>query len=277
MTLEAVSFEGHDCVRLADEGAEVFVTTSLGPRVLGLTGSQGNLFAVLPDAALDRGDGSRFRLIGGHRLWAAPEVPEISYEPDDRPCAATEVDGGVRVEAPADGAGLVKSIEIRRADGGWTVDHTIGNASGVELTIAPWAVTQLRPGGEAILPLGANGRGLQADRSLVLWPYTDLADPRLTFERDAVRLRAGPGPAVKIGAAPGDGAVRFQLGRDVFEKRTEVWPGAAYADCGAAVQVYVCDEFCELETLGPLRTLGPGEEVTHRERWTLRRTEDGEA
>jgi hypothetical protein len=37
------------------------------------------------------------------------------------------------------------------------------------------------------------------------------------------------------------------------------------------VQVYVCDEFCELETLGPLEVVPPGGSVTHREHWTVGR------
>jgi hypothetical protein len=61
----------------------------------------------------------------------------------------------------------------------------------------------------------------------------------------------------------------------VFEKRAEAQPGRPYADRGAAVQVYICDDFCELETLGPLRTLEPDGEATHREHWSLRREEAG--
>ncbi len=115
------------------------------------------------------------------------------------------------------------------------------------------------------------GSGPQADRSLVLWRYTDLADPRIAFERNAVRIRATPaGPALKVGLAPSDGAVAYRLDGEVFEKRIDVDPDAEHVDRGAAVQVYLCDEFVELETLGPLRVLEPGEATTHRERWSLR-------
>jgi hypothetical protein len=271
VTLESVAFEGHDCVLLQGGGGSVMVTTSVGPRVLGLVAGESNLMAVLPDLWLERPDGGRFAFVGGHRLWAAPEVPELTYQPDDRPCAVTEIDGGTRIEAPADGAGLVKVIEIRRAPDGWLVDHELRNLSGGPLTMAPWAITQLRPGGEAILPMGAEGIGPQADRSLILWPYTDLADPRISIRHHEVRIVADPGPSPrKVGVAPSEGRVAYRIGRELFEKRIEVDPRATYADRGAAVQVYLCDEFCELETLGPLHTVAPGEALTHRERWTLR-------
>jgi hypothetical protein len=270
VTLDRVAFEGHDCVRLADERASVLVTVSAGPRILGLVGREGNLMAVLPEAGLELPDGGRFRLLGGHRLWAAPEVPAVTYQPDERPCAVSEVDGGVRVEAPVDGAGFAKAIEVRRTASGWTVDHVLRNASAAPVETAPWAITQLRLGGEAELPMGPAGPGPQADRALVLWPYTDPEDPRICIGKDAVRIRAEPaGPPLKVGAAPSEGRAAYRLGDVTFEKRTTVDPSATYPDRGAAVHVYLCDEFCELETLGPLRTIEPGDSAAHREEWRL--------
>ena len=273
MTLETVSFEGHDCVRLEDGEVAVVVTVSTGPRVLGVLAGGENLFAVLPEPTLDTPAGERFRFLGGHRLWVAPEIPSITYQPDDRPCAVAEVEEGVGVEAPADGAHLVKAILVRRTLDVWIVDHVVRNASRRTITIAPWAITQLRTGGEAVLPIAPSEGGPQADRSLVLWPYTDLGDPRLRFDRNEVRVDAARnGPPLKLGAAPSDGRVAYELDGYRFEKRIDVDPDAPYADRGAAVQVYVCDDFCELETLGPLHEVEPGGSVALRERWSVART-----
>jgi hypothetical protein len=271
LTIETASFEGHEVVRLERDGVAVTITTSVGPRVLGLAAGDGNLLAVLPDATLDRPDGRRFRLVGGHRLWAAPEVAELTYQPDEAPCTVTAVDDGVRVEPPADGIGLVKSIEVRAGEGGWIVDHHIRNDGDTARTIAPWAITQLRLGGTAVLPLPPRGDGPQADRALVLWPYTDLRDPRLHLGDGELRIDAVPrGPRLKVGAAPGDGLVAYELGEERFEKRIDVRPDADYPDRGAAIQVFLCDDFCELETLGPLERLEPGGSVAHLEHWSLR-------
>jgi len=272
VTLETVSFEGHDCVRLEDGDVALVATISTGPRILGLLVEGVNLFAVLPDAILDGPDGERFRFVGGHRLWVAPEVPSITYRSDDRACAVTEVEDGVIVEAPPDGAQLAKSIAVRRDSPGWIVDHVVRNASRRSITIAPWAITQLRTGGEALLPIAPREEGPQADRSLVLWPYTDLADPRIGFGRDDVRIDAArSGPPLKLGAAPSDGRVGYRFRNYHLEKRIDVDPDATYPDREAAVQVYLCDEFCELETLGPLEAVPPGGCVSHRERWTVGR------
>lgn len=274
MRIETVSFEGHECARLDDEATTVLVSTSVGPRILGLIGPDGNVLAILPDLGLERPDGGRSPFFGGHRLWAAPEVPEITYQADDRPCEVTEVESGVRVESPPDGAELIKAIEVRRGSRGWTVDHVLRNASRTPVTIAPWAITQCRLGGDVVLPTAAEEAGPRANRSLVLWPYTDLGDPRVRFGRVEVRVAATPGGAsLKLGAAPSEGCVSYRLGRTTFEKRIMLDPNAPYADRGAAVQVYVCDDFCELETLGPLRELAPGGSATHREAWSLRHHE----
>lgn len=280
MTLESLSFEGHACVRLTGDAGSVVITTSVGPRILGLFGRGDNLLAVLPGSMLEHPSGPPLRLIGGHRLWAAPEVPRVTYEPDDRPCMVTDLDDGVRVQALVDGAGLRKAIEVHPApsswaDHGWIVDHEIHNASGAPIRLAPWAITQFPLGGEIVVPAPTGETGLQADRALVLWPYTDPGDERLRLGPSDIRVEAEPGPRrLKVGLASGRGCVSYRRGAEVFEKRADVDPRASYADLGAAIQVFVCDDFCELESLGPLRTVAPDESVHHQERWTLGSAED---
>ena len=48
----------------------------------------------------------------------------------------------------------------------------------------------------------------------------------------------------------------------------------AYADRQAVAQVFVNDAFCELESLGPLVRLEPGESVEHREVWEAQECPD---
>ena len=57
--------------------------TQAGPRISALipAGTQQNLLARLDDVAWDTEYG-RYLLYGGHRLWAAPEISEITYFPE---------------------------------------------------------------------------------------------------------------------------------------------------------------------------------------------------
>jgi hypothetical protein len=45
--------------------------------------------------------------------------------------------------------------------------------------------------------------------------------------------------------------------------------GAVYADKGANYETYTAGTYLELETLGPLRRLAPGESADHTETWQL--------
>ena len=73
-----------------------------GPRITGLrVGDQENLFAELPGLVIERPGEEPFRFLGGHRLWLAPEVPAVTYLPDDEAVAFTHYDGHLRSRGAA--------------------------------------------------------------------------------------------------------------------------------------------------------------------------------
>jgi hypothetical protein len=108
---------------------------------------------------------------------------------------------------------------------------------------------------------------------LVLWPYTDLTDPRLSFLNDRVQIHGTPGPALKLGSGPDPGQLAYALDGWCFKKRIEPTAGGQFADRGAVDQVFVKDSFLELETLGPLTVLERGQSADHREIWEIARCE----
>jgi hypothetical protein len=129
----------------------------------------------------------------------------------------------------------------------------------------------------AILPLGRSEGELQSDRSLTLWPYTDLADPRLRIEHNAVIVQAQGGRPLKIGVGPNPGRLGYLLDGFLFTKEVPPALDRPYADRGAVGQIYVGPDFCELESLGALANLDPGQSVTHRELWSLAECDDAES
>ena len=62
----------------------------------------------------------------------------------------------------------------------------------------------------------------------------------------------------------------YLLGSELFVKRYSAAPGA-YPDFGCSFETFTNADFLELETLGPLVRLAPGEFVYHTETWTLAR------
>lgn len=287
-------FAGYRCLRLSNGAASVWVTLDVGPRLIGFAtdgpdGPGPNVFADDLRTVLPRPGGGVYSLRGGHRLWLAPENPYETYRPDDAPVeveyteASRDAAIGVRVGAPRHPTtGVQRSIHVSLpgARAGATVAHHVTNGGRHPVRLAPWAITQLPPGGTAVVPLAfqrADLHGVLPNSCLVTWPYTRLDDPRITLGSHyaLVRCAADAAGACKIGTGgvgPGDGPGWLAYARPgvpVFVKRATRSSSAVYPDGGCSSEVYSGAEFCELETLGPLVMLAPGATAVHVERWTL--------
>jgi hypothetical protein len=275
--LEETEFSGLPSVAWVVGPISLIAPRTIGPRIVGLELNGANVFAALPDAVLQGPDGRLFHFRGGHRLWEAPELPAITYRPDDEPVEIVVKPAGLRLTGQVDPAtGLRRSMALRVAPRGMTIvaDHFIANEGTRPHRLAAWAISQFPLGGRAWLGLAAidgarNDR--QANRSVVLWPYTRLDDDRLHLGDDRIEIRtasrrrsAGP---LKVGS-PGGWLAYLREGV-LFVKRCATRSGFAHADLGATAQVYCDARFLELETLGPLTVLGAGRRIRHRETWQL--------
>jgi hypothetical protein len=255
----------------------VVLTVALhaGPRLLGYALPGGpQLFADLPDTVISHPAVGEYRLLGGHRLWRAPEDAAVTYVPDDDGVVVTPSDGGVDVVGPPDPEGVVKQITVRQRGDVTVVDHVLRNEGRDVVHTAPWAITQLAPGGTAVLPQpmgNADTDGLLPNRHVVWWPYSDPRAPELDEAVDALSVHASLRPSkFKLGQPNRRGWLAYEKDGQLFVKWAPVHRDAdKYVDFDASVQCYRDERFLELETLGPLVTLEPGDEVRHRELWAL--------
>jgi hypothetical protein len=270
-------FAGHDCVRLGNGSLTLWITESVGPRIiaLALPGSENLLAELLGETLECPGEGS-FSFYGGHRLWYAPEEPRRTYLPDDAPVSVTDLPDGVLVTQPVEErTGIQKSLAISLPgmDARVLVDHTISNLSREPVELAPWAITQLRPGGLAILPQAtafADEHGVVPNRHIALWPYTPIRSPHIIWGDRYILVEATMhSGALKLGFPNPVGWMAYALGDTVFVKYAPYLPSATYFDRGSSSECYCNPRFLELETLGPRTTLSPGESVTHREIWMI--------
>lgn len=258
--------------RFSTDTYELEVYTDAGPRISRYGVRDGeNLLIDLPTASILLDDGREYRLRGGHRLWTAPEVPQRTYVPDDAPCVVTSAARTVTAVQPApEEFPIERSITVSVGTTGVEVTHQLTNRSDSAIRLAPWAITQLVPGGVAIMPLDdqlADAHGLQPNRELVAWPYTDLD---AVSHRDGVVLISGEqSRPLKVGTPLTRGWLGYLNAKTLFIKRVTHQPGAVYADRGASGQVYANSEFVELETLGPLVDLEPSATTSHEEWWEL--------
>lgn len=281
---DVVPFAGwRNNLRVSNGYIELIVTLEVGPRILSFTRSGGpNPFKVYADQVGSAGE-SVWRNRGGHRFWIAPETREVTYHPDNAPVAwETLPDGrGVRITPPAETAtGFQKQLDLLPdpTGPGATIVHRLTRLSGPPAEVAIWGLTVMTTGGVAIMPqppLGQHPRDLLPNRKMILWPYTDLGDPRWRFGSQFLRLRqdTARGPT-KIGLADPLGWCGYFVEGVFFFKRYAWQESAPYPDYGCNFETFTNEKMLEVESLAPLTRLEAGRSIEHRERWELHAAPD---
>jgi hypothetical protein len=196
--------------------------------------------------------------------------------PDDNPLSVTEIENGVLVTQPTEPqTGIQKSLQVTLPNDSAQVviDHTLKNEGLWPVELAPWAITQLKPGGVGILPqvtTEADPDGLLPNRRLSLWPYTDINSPHIQWGNRFILVQAKVQVgALKLGFPNPAGWLAYFIDQTLFVKRATYHAEAEYLDFGSSSECYCNSEFIELESLGPKINLAPGEAVSHRETWQL--------
>jgi len=274
MNSSLTDYAGYPCLKLDNGAVSLWLITSAGPRIIGFSLPGGdNVLAVLPDITLPTADNQVFRLRGGHRLWHAPEDQVRSYVPDDKPPQIEEFDCGVRATQPVESiTGIEKQICVSLPDERprAVIEHKLTNRGLWPIELAPWAITQLKPGGLGILPQTITDTGLLPNRRLALWPYTDINSPHIHWGNRFIFIEANLGDeALKIGWANPNGWLAYAVDNTLFVKEAAYQADAQYFDYSSSSECYCGAAFIELETLGPRVTLQPGESTSHREVWSL--------
>lgn len=260
------------CLELANPSLSLLVSQAVGPRILSLRYQGGeNLLAEIPNFTMEVPAGT-FHFYGGHRLWRAPEDLHTTYVPDNAPVEVTPVSNGVRVVQQEPATGLQKAMQIVLDETYPVVEitHTLTNLSDAPMTLANWAITQLNPGGVAILPHATDATGVLPNRQIALWPYTDLRSPYLTLGNQYTFVHAQMTEgALKIGFPNPHRWLAYWQAGTLFVKWAAFNPDESYFDFGSSSECYCGALFLELETLAPIRTLVPGEAASHVETWEV--------
>jgi len=262
-------------IALSNSHAELIVTTDVGPRIISFKTPRGQ--NVLKNYAEQMGGSgeSEWKIRGGHRLWIAPEG-DISYALDNSPVKHEVTGNTVRLENdPVAPWGIRKTLTISLAENSpeVTLHHKITNESQAEVELASWALSVMAPGGLEIIPLpplGEHPRDLLPNRLIVSWPYTDMTDPRWRFGWKFITLRqTQDGGPTKLGLAHREKWVAYLNGDSLFVKTFGYEEGAHYPDFGCNFETFSNTEMLEVESLGPLRKLKPGESTDHVEKWYI--------
>ncbi|HKW61343.1 MAG TPA: hypothetical protein VJN89_02255 [Candidatus Acidoferrum sp.] len=276
--VEKVEYKGwKNCYRVTNGEIEAIVTGDVGPRIIrfAFVGGQ-NLFKEFADQLGKSGE-EKFQLRGGDRVWKAPEDPVATWAPDNVAVEIQVTANGLIAREPVEPlTKLQKEIEVRMAESGarMTVIHRIANRGLFPLKFSAWALTMMAPGGVAVSGFPPRGRhpiNLEATNPLVMWAYTNLADPRWKFTKKYLTLRQDPNnaDAQKLGMFNADTWAAYLLNGEAFLKRTKADPAKTYTDFGCSFETFTNNEFLEMETLGPMTEVQPGQAVEHSEHWAI--------
>jgi hypothetical protein len=265
-------------LRIANDQIELVVTLDVGPRVISFRTKNGaNVFKTFDEQLGGTGE-TEWMIRGGHRFWIAPEDLERTYHIDNHPPRhwVDSTTGEFIFEAEQSAGGRILKtlgITISPDSANVKVRHTAKNMDSKPLEFSAWALSVMKAGGTAVIPqppLGEHPRDLLPNRTMVLWPYTDLTDPRFRIGRDFIVLRQAPDrPPTKIGLAHKEKQIAYIVDDSLFIKSFDFIEGTTYPDGGCNFETFTNSEMLEVESLSPLKTVPPGGEITHIEEWTL--------
>lgn len=288
--MEKVAYGGWpNCVKLSNGRIELIATTDVGPRIirLGFVGGE-NMFHEDPSQIGQTG-GDEWKGYGGHRLWHAPEAKPRTYYPDNVPVKAEMAGNTLKLVPPVETTtGIQKQIEVTldpKSDHVRVV-HKLTNTGLWDIEIAPWVLSVMRSGGQAILPNepyaphpdipdvpGKKGdpRYYLPMRAMMHWSYTKLSDPRYVFTDKYTIIKQDPSATnpQKIGVSNTLGWGAYAVNGQMFVKTVEFEEGELYPDGGCNFEIFTNSDMLELESLGPVSILEAGETLNYEENWYL--------
>ena len=278
---------------LANDEVELLITLDVGPRVISYRHQSGpNLFKTFDDQ-LGKSSEPDWQIRGGHRLWIAPETTS-SYFPDNQPVSFSLIgENHVRLRTPAETeSGIEKELEIvlDEKTSRVTINHIITAARTSTSDIALWGLTVFKSGGKAVIPMPPRSLhpndlsptekkpgndaslDLLPNRSISLWAYTDLSDPRFKWYEDRLEISQHANMAsTKLGFLHQMKTAHYEVDGYRFSKTIDYRKDATYPDGNCNLEIFTDGTMLELESLGPLVALKKDERIIHTESWSLNR------
>lgn len=282
--LEEIQY-GHwgKCLKITNGVVDLVATLDVGPRIIrfGVVDGPNEFYEVKGEEVnqpiepnfLVYGDQGNFHLRGGHRLWVAPEAMPRTYVPDNNPVTYQLLPNGVRLTPPLQPwTQFQLELEVTMGqDGQVTILHQVTNQGAWPVECAPWAVTMMCVGGLEVVPQSKKEVFLLHNRTISLWSYSQMGDSRVNWGTDYITLRptANATGAFKFGVHSEHGYAAYFNHGNLFVKRYSPVENGNYPDGGVSYETYTDANCCEMETLGQLISLQPGQTAQHVETWQL--------
>jgi hypothetical protein len=286
-TIQPATYHGHTAYRMTDGRTEALIVPDLS-RVMryGFVGGQNILWnAATPDPAKPIDD-RQWTNWGGDKTWIGPQSswPMIQNTPSNWPPDTTLASLATAELLPGNalrlttrvsdswGARIIREYRFR-SDGAFEVNQIVEKVSGPKMQVTVWDVFQSQAPDAIFLPLNVNS----VYKNGYVWLITPKVKPKIpTAGPDMTRIAHSYTVSYKIGMdSPVARVVAVKNGQALV-LRAALPPGD-YPDgalgSGFPVEFYNQQDpgtpYDELELLGPLTVLAPGEKASCKITWQL--------
>ena len=270
------------CLEVSNNIVKVIVTIDVGPRIISYSfaGGENILFEDEELTFSERVSKEKFGDIwytyGGHRMWTSPENSPRTYYPDNEPVAYELMENGVRLLPNAQKWNqyvFEMEVTLDAESSEVFLAHKITNLAAWPVELAPWTITAVSAGGKEVIPQPIKDTSPLNNRLIALWPYTKLTDSRVHWGDKYILLTQDEGKAeeFKFGINSQHGYAMYFNHGDLFIKQFSLVENGIYPDGGMSFETYTNNLFLEMEALGELVKLGPGESTVFYEKWSLYR------
>jgi hypothetical protein len=280
-----INYKTFGKVLAIENGAiELYVTLDIGPRVIryALSGGENFMFEDVNSEIVEKGSsfddyfckGAYWRTYGGHRIWLTPESKPETYYPDNDP-VKYKTDGNkfTFTPPPQKSNDVQEKLILTVSESGSEVEVCAAaeNLSAKPQTFGIWQVSVMRKNGLAVAPQTTRDTVLLHNRTMSLWPYCDMGDERVCWGRELISLQQNPKATCpfKVGTSNERGFVAYLAGGALFVKRFPYYAEYPYPDDGCNFEMYTNPHFLELESLGKLSPVAPGEIIRASEHWSI--------
>jgi len=283
ITIKEISYGSFGrCVQVSNGTVDFVATLDVGPRIIrfGFVGGENEFFEDTENNVAENNAAFKekfdsdigWRIYGGHRVWTAPQAEPRTYYPDNDLITYEEIPNGIRVISPAPKwTNTHTEMEITIApDSSIDVIHKVTNTGAWSIEFAAWALSVMAPGGLSVVPLPKTDTGVAPNVQIALWPWAVMNDSRVYYGDKYITLRQDPSVerAYKIGVNCEHGWAAYFNHSNLFVKHFPTG-GKNYPDGGVNYETYTNAHMIELESLGELESVVPGESITHTEKWRL--------
>lgn len=276
-----------EALRLRNPHVEVIAVPAVG-RVLSFRFHDGeNVFWEDFSLRGKRGDasGKEWVNFGGDKTWPAPEAEwkKFTGSPKWMPPAAFDalpvegrIEGNTLVLISPDDAAYhirtIRRIALAPDTAEMTIETTYERTGGTPAKVAIWVITQFTDPVAVYVPVGFRSLFPAGHYVFGATPW-----PQLTATETLLRVTRDPKTPHKLGS---DADRMLWIGETALcLVSTPRVRGVEYPDRGASAEVYTNPDpktYVELETLGPLALLHPGDRISQTNTYQLQRRRPGE-